>query len=574
MKYPKPLISLMNVEDAVLQRLSVTEGYNVEKGSFGNVYKKQETNRFEPVYLQNSMPSHFEESDIVIIDLKIYDIHDIYNYSNGDLALDKGGNKLFIETRTSLVDSRIDQMYRSQNAMNRILSHGGIFIVFAEPKKEYNFHVGEYNSNRPMLFNNYGFLDALSSLKFQQDQGNQINVVNNINFAPIFAKFFKEADFSCNFRMSGNHDLCSPILMNKFGDTVGAMIERLNGEDKKHGLIFLLPHPRDKAGFLSEFLGDILPILQPSLFPYFEGEQWISDDKYQSKRVLELKAEIHGIQIDADQKVNELRQKIDIEQNKFLYQIDLITQTGAELVFAVKKALEVLGFKDVVNYDDELASTGSSGMREDLHIRDHSPLILVEIKGVKGRSTEGSALQVIKYLLPRAKELGTTDIRGLSIINHQRNLPPLNRELNPFSKDVLMNAAESESGFGLLTTWNLYKLVRNYLNLGWTHEQVRGLFNTNGYIEPIPTHYHLIGVVHGFIEKLSVVGIELNQGELNLGETIAFELEIEFEVQEVESLEINNQSVNLAELGKIAGIKTTLRKDQLLLGKTRVFRVS
>jgi hypothetical protein len=53
------------------------------------------------------------------------------------------------------------------------------------------------------------------------------------------------------------------------------------------------------------------------------------------------------------------------------------------------------------------------------------------------------ALQVWKYIAPRMKEWNRTDVQELAIINHQRNLPPLDREnIAPFLEDVLTNAQE------------------------------------------------------------------------------------------------------------------------------------
>lgn len=53
---------------------------------------------------------------------------------------------------------------------------------------------------------------------------------------------------------------------------------------------------------------------------------------------------------------------------------------------------------------------------------------LVEIKGIRGKPKEANSLQVTKYLAPRMREWGRTDLHGLTIINHQRNLPGLERE--------------------------------------------------------------------------------------------------------------------------------------------------
>jgi hypothetical protein len=250
---------------------------------------------------------------------------------------------------------------------------------------------------------------------------------------------------------------------------------------------------------------------------------------------------------------------------------DLIRENSTLLVSAVNKALEVLGFQSVIDVDKEMEKAGDTRpKREDLQIKDGSPILLVEVKGISGLPMDES-LQAWKYLVPRMKEWNRTDIEALSIINHQRNIPPLDRENeNPFREDNLINA--QEHGFGLLTTWDLFRLTRSYLKNRWKHEHIKPLFYQKGRIQPVPKHYEFIGTVQRFIPKIGVVGVQIEAANLKHGDRIAFELTVEFEEQEVESLEVDNQPVAQAEIGMLAGIKTHLTKQQLK-EKVRVFRL-
>jgi hypothetical protein len=128
-----------------------------------------------------------------------------------------------------------------------------------------------------------------------------------------------------------------------------------------------------------------------------------------------------------------------------------------------------------------------------------------------------------------------------------------------------------EQGFGLLTTWDLFRLAHSYLKLGWKHEHIQALFYQNGRIEPIPKHYEFIGVVERFWEKVGAVGVRIEAAMLRVGNRIAFELPVEFEEQCVESLQVDKNPVSQAEVGMLAGIQTSLHKGQLKKG-TRVFR--
>ena len=165
-------------------------------------------------------------------------------------------------------------------------------------------------------------------------------------------------------------------------------------------------------------------------------------------------------------------------------------------------------------------SDDNSPKREDLQIHDNSPIVLVEVKGIAHLPRDAAALQVWKYFAPRMKEWKRTDIRGLSVINHQKNLPPFQRENeNPFRQDIITNAEQND--FGLLTTWDLFRLVRNFISNSWSHERVESIFYRNGRIDPIPDHYKEIGVVEHIWPKAEAVGVRVHTDALKLGDRIA-----------------------------------------------------
>jgi hypothetical protein len=449
---------------------------------------------------------------------------------------------------------------------------GGIFIIFAEPKTQIEIYIAATTWS-PLGFDNWDFLSVFSDEHFValHDVGMQIQITEqNGILAQVLRRYLSNARFTTTLQQEGHlADSWLSLATSKYGKTVAAAIAP---SEVGKGVVFLFPHVNDKAGFILDLMENILPELRPKLFPFIEQTKWIEQDIYQPYKVLALTQEIEQVKEQATKKIEQLLAQIEGEQTEQQYLKDLITQTDQSLVIAVKQALETLGFRDVLNYDEELQKRGIAEMREDLHIRDSSPLVLVEVKGVKGTSTEDEALQVTKYLFPRAQELGRTDLRGLSIINHQRHLSPSERQSQPFSSDVLTNAQHPTSGFGLLTTWNLYKLVRNFVKHAWTHDQVAKLFYQNGFIEAVPLHYKYLGTVERFIKERGIVGILVKEGELRLGDRIAFELFIEFEEQDVRSLQFENKLIEIAQAGMIVGTETKLTKEQLKLG-VRVFRV-
>ena len=94
----------------------------------------------------------------------------------------------------------------------------------------------------------------------------------------------------------------------------------------------------------------------------------------------------------------------------------------------------------------------------------------------------------------------------------------------------------------------------------------------SGRVEPIPRHYEFIGVVEHFWEKAGAVGVRIKTSVLRQGDRIAFELPVEFEEQDVESLEVDKHPVSQVESGMLVAIKTSLDKGRLKKG-ARVFRL-
>jgi hypothetical protein len=177
---------------------------------------------------------------------------------------------------------------------------------------------------------------------------------------------------------------------------------------------------------------------------------------------------------------------------------------------------------------------------------------------------------VAKYVMARRHALGRSDIRGLSIVNHQRHLPPLSRQnAQPFSLDVVLNA--EELGFGLLTTWDLFRLARNFLHYGWSPDVIKPLFRRDGRIAPIPAHYTLVGTVTKFYPQAKAVEIALDD-LIQIGDRIAFEQPVELLEQEIASLQVDHQPEPSAESG-LVGVQTVLTKEQLRAG-VRVYRLA
>jgi len=182
--------------------------------------------------------------------------------------------------------------------------------------------------------------------------------------------------------------------------------------------------------------------------------------------------------------------------------------------------------------------------------------------------SDEDALQADKHTSIRMREWKRTDVIGLSIINHQRHLPPLDRENTmPFRQELL--DAATERSLGLMTAWDLYRLVRNVQRHNWRPENVQPLFYKASRIEIIPEHYQFIGViVKAWSDKFGVI---IQEGELAVGEGVAVEFLIEFEEIIAESIQVNDKKVDRAKVGDPAGLLWPANKPKVHEGM-RVFK--
>jgi hypothetical protein len=209
--------------------------------------------------------------------------------------------------------------------------------------------------------------------------------------------------------------------------------------------------------------------------------------------VLELKKQQDEIEKQAFEEINRLKGELEKERLANGWIHELLTGTDTELVDAVKLALSALGFTKIVDMDMVRDKEGK-GRREDLQIEDQSPTLIIDIKGIGGFPSDEDVLQADKHATIRMRENKRTDIVGLSIINHQRHLPPLERENAMPFRPELIDMAEERS-FVLMTAWDLYRFVRNFRKLEWESGYVKPLFYKKGRIEVVPMHYQLIGKI-------------------------------------------------------------------------------
>ncbi len=573
--YEHPKVTLVDVPDQAVAKVRAA-GYRVTEGTLGKTFKTEPVARSIPAPSSGKLPG-FMEQEVVVVQIAA---PESVVLRPDDVPAQTQDTGIWANLETGEFDGRPLLAHRVGEYSARILSHGGVFIVFCAATRNPNLVRGDSSGygppyvQGPLDWSVYDLVPDLSGFCFDFGQGEEIRSEGYDAF-DVLEPFLRDAFFACTIDAGHRKESFVPFAVSKYGKAVAGVIRtegvKLPDGTQSHGWVFLLPQVADIGGCVTALLDSLLPRLAPRLFPESEQTAWLQRDEYELPAVLRLQGEIAAVQAEAARREGELREAIAQEREKDAWMHTLLTGTGRDLVDAVAIALAELGLKDVRKVDDEEEDRQAGRRREDIQVWGNSPLLLVEVKGISGRPREHQALQVGKYLVPRMRQWNRSDIRGLSVINQERGLPGLDREnAHVFQQDVLDNAAEQ--GFGLLTTLDLFRLVRNKRRWDWPESTVVPLFDQDGRIQPVPANYEEVGVIDGFFEQAGVAAVTVTTGAFAVGDGLAFRLPIDYLEETVESIHHDDVAVQRADAGQRVGVKTTLTRPQARKG-LRVYRV-
>lgn len=566
LKYQKPKILLIDLPTECIDGVR-SAGFNASAGTFGSPYKVTREDEYQPVVGEYSLPNYTEQ-EIIFVDLTAPETID---GPEGEKALPEWENDWWARCSWGKIDPRPRFMYRVRRYFDRIFNHGGLFVIFAQPRLPENLvwarvSGGELDIEREIPADIWSFLSNLSpdNLEIQIDSGEEIRVPDYDE--PIFhflQKNTKDAKYTATFSPTYRiNKIWMPIAYSKFDKCVGGLI----AAEQAKGRILILPQIAKKPQVILTLLCEVLPDICPHLFPHIEGIRWVERDEYELPSVLEYKTEKIEIQKRAKRELEELDKKIAEERDKLGFLHGIITKTGYDLVLDVQSCLELIGFKKIIDVDKQIQKQLTTAPKqEDLQVHDKSPALVLEVKGLAGLPRESDTIQVDKYVSRRMKEWNRIDVRGISIINHQRNFPALERDnKNVFTEQQIEDAKNHD--ITILTTWDLFLLIKGMLKWGWDPKAIQQLFYQSGRMPRIPTIYNPIGKIVKYWETPGVIGVQISKNILHKGERIGYVLPEGYLEENVLSLQVENQDVEEVVPEQLGGIRTIYRKELLRRG--------
>jgi hypothetical protein len=581
-KFKKPKILLVDLPEGVTQRLQ-SLGLNVQAGTFGKAYNMplDDTHRFH-IICPNAYLPNINEQEIIVIDVSEPEPDPHASHLSDFTPPDFG---FCVPARSRAINPRTFSMAASQNLVDRLLATAGIVIVFVRQRLDYTVYrytrgpdAREFYTNQQFNLTTWGFSEYLDQQRIgiELDHGYEIQVCeSHDDLSRILAKYIDAAEFDVtlhpfyyadSFDDKTDRPVFIPLLLNKYKATVGGAIMLREGK----GLLLVLPQFADKAGLLHDLFRDFLPNYRSDLFPEHEGGRWVQRPEYEHPAVLSLQAKSEEVQAEADRQKAELEKEVESERSRLGFLHGILTKSGDALVADVVAALKYIKCTDVVNADE--ARGASAHKEEDIWVRDRSPVLLVEVKGLGSLPREADSHQVTKYLNRRKSEWKRTDMQGVFLVNHQLGVVPLERDnQNVFTQHQINDAASDH--VALITTWDLFRLIRGMERWGWPPEVVQDVCYQSGRAGLLPSHWTPLGRVAHYFDKISVVSLELTGSEqLALGDTVGYCFLDGFDQEIIESLQVENAKVEVATPGQKAGYITRFPRSRLP-DKTQIYMV-
>ena len=559
----QPKIFLIDTDERIHKELQKNWA-TINTGTLGRAYKVPSSSSWRAV-IQNKALSKFEESDVIIVDLAL---NNLLDNPKGEKHTPDGEVDLWAKCDKGWIDARARTALSAKEDFNRIVKNGGAVIIFAGPDSPMQFQWATadsrgLNGRAHVPGGVWNLVDPIDRVNIFAESGSVINVTDNSPIGSLLKRHLDGAEFTCTFKNKwSNDETWLALATNKYDSNVASIAKYGDG------LIMIFPQLSDKASFICELLSDILPEILPELFPDIEKGKWTHSPEYELETIKLLEAKKAIVIAETEKELEKIEQEIFAHRAENGWIQDLISETGDNLVNAIKIALSDIGFEQVVDVDEIRDAEGKS-RREDLRIEDHETTLIIDIKGVGGKASDDDLMQANKHAMINMKELKKTTIQGLSIINQQRHLPPLKRDNNePFRKEILDFA--EETGLGLMTTFDLYRLVLNKQKHSWPTKCVKPLLYEKQRIKITPTHYQYIGTVSKVFSEF--FGMHILQNSIKIGDRLAIEGDIYFEEIEVNSLQVNNSDVQSATVGDPAGFKWPMTAMKLKPGM-RVYAV-
>jgi len=333
-----------------------------------------------------------------------------------------------------------------------------------------------------------------------------------------------------------------PLLVTGAGDIISYVYI------DKSDITIMLPQSKNKLELLKSVLNEFLYICFSEYFPSVEAAAWKNTSIYflpNQQELLDKEKQLTK-KYQEDLSKIELQKEANSKQYTFLH--SLLTDTGDNLVKAVIDFLQWLGFSNIV--DADTTKKEEDIFEEDIQVDlGDAGLLIIEVKGINGTSTDAQCSQIHKIKFRRCEERGAFDVYALYIVNNERNIEPLKRTRPPF-KDVQIKDAQKDKR-GLAYTWQLFNLFFDIENGFISKAEAReSLINAYGLVDFPPTNLCELGIPYNYYKKNTVICIEIKELIIKPRDYFAYRQNDRWHKTRIVSIEENGKVIDETSNGR------------------------
>lgn len=421
-----------------------------------------------------------------------------------------------------------------------------IKIVFQGCFEEIDYAIGEVHqySDEHETHNNY---EHLHNFRSNQLYGTEVRLCENKVSKTLFEAFLNDIEYcdtywhptiwKDNKEVYDEHFI--PLLETKGGSIVSYLWATDND------ITIMLPQTKRKIEMLQVVFHEILYKYFSEYFPEVAESAWINNLSCLLPNQFSLLQEKTKLEDKYKEDLANIERRIQDNNNKYGYLHVLLTGTDDELVSAVITFLKWLGFENVIDKDKYLDKDFNE---EDIQIEvPNGGLLLLEVKGINGTSTDAQCSQISKVVHRRSREQKRFDVHGLYVVNNEKNIAPEKRTTPPFNEQQIKDAEYDERG--LCYTWRLFNLFFEIEEGIIRKEDARNALFANGLIDFRPLVVE-VGNPYKYYCQHTIVCVEIKEHVVNVGDYFYYNDGIRWKKVKILSIQQEMKNVESATNGR------------------------
>jgi hypothetical protein len=543
------------------------QSLEVLQGIFGVRYNAEESyGQLEQLRILINPSKNWEDSCLVLID-QAAPLVELYSAGTPDGP--RSSLSTWVKCDSDEVDARPACLNLVESRFTRMLQRGAVFCVMAETGRRQELvrgHGDGYQvvTKNKLQLNLFSFLPATIADQIQcaYTSGRKYATEASQPLGRFLESSAGKIHYNAEFELGSVGAQVAAVSIN--GNPISF---KLTHDLIGKGTVYVLPRFDDEPTAMIAFFNEFLPSEHPELFPHRSSHAWRNDPRHALAEVAEVDDKIGIAERTHAAAMAELQTERETVVSSLTYLYDLLSCCDADLVNAVATVLSELGFAEITHVD--LASEQAQLLRrEDLRVNCGESTLVIEVKGLSGRGKDEDLTAAAKYVAGAMRELSSTNVSALSIINHERHIPPKERSSTIVRPELVETLVRQH--VGVVTTVSLLAMLRRMRSQKWSHEDICQMLAVKGEITPLPARYRPVGKIAKLFKKQQALGID-SSGPLSCGDIVAVECGFELFESEVVSLRQADVDVSTIELGEV-GVKCSDFDDRLKEGMS-VYRV-